>query len=83
MEQPVSSRIDFCETETQATFRSHDRLLFQIDANSRNQVHDDLLRRLTLIARAPIVAFCAATPVGESLRIRLTPTRRLPPASTD
>ena len=37
MEQPVSSgHNSSCETETQATFRSHEHTLCQIDASSRN-----------------------------------------------
>ena len=36
MEQPVSSRITSCKTETQATFRSHEDMLCQVNANCRN-----------------------------------------------
>ena len=36
MEQPVSSRDTSCETETQATFRSHKNVLCQIDAKRHN-----------------------------------------------
>jgi hypothetical protein len=47
MEQPVSSGHTFsCETETQATCRSHDGVLRQIDANTSNPVHDFLYERV-------------------------------------
>ncbi|MFC7634097.1 transposase [Paraburkholderia humisilvae] len=42
MEQPVSSGHDFpCETEIQATFRSHDDVFGEIDAKESNGVHVD------------------------------------------
>jgi len=43
MEQPVSSGHTFsCETETQATCRSHKAVFAQIDTNERYVVHDGL-----------------------------------------
>ena len=36
MEQPVSSRITSCKTETQSTFRSHEHVFCQVDAYCSN-----------------------------------------------
>jgi len=44
MEQTVSSGLnDTCETETQATFRSHEYILCQINTNATKLVHSGLL----------------------------------------
>src|SRR6267142_723066 len=63
MEQPVSSgEKPSCETETQATFRSHKNTFCQIDCQNRNLVHGlGLLYQLSWF-NTLILVLCTARP---------------------